>query len=217
MIDVQIGARAASRRAASICASPGRVGPVGRPEKRSSEKHENRRQCRDLPLCGRPIGIATCLPVARDSMSAPTSRSNLHSRDHRGAAALSGVVMELNDCAFRRWAGHRDRRSPRGLQGLPRGTSGRRTATGPGWSARTCCLRMRRSFPPRARRSMPSRPRRTRAGGRNPANHERTDRDEECPGPVTGQLHRHGAARSQPCAVRSLRRRPARTCEVSGG
>ena len=48
------------------------------------------------------IGYALAFRVASGQMLGPDQPVNLHLLDHAGLGALQGVVMELNDCAFRR-------------------------------------------------------------------------------------------------------------------
>ena len=101
------------------------------------------------------IGYALAFRVASGAMLGADQPVNLHLlEDHAALAALNGVVMELNDCAFptlqqgRRHA--TTRRWPSGTATSRCWSARARAARA--WSARTCCSPTRRSSPRRARR-----------------------------------------------------------------
>ncbi len=106
------------------------------------------------------IGYALAFRVASGAMLGPDQPVNLHLLEITPAlAALQGVVMELNDCAFPTLnARRRDGR----CEGGAFATAARRCSSARGraaraWSARTCCSPTRRSSPRRARSSTRSR------------------------------------------------------------
>ena len=99
----------------------------------------------------------------------------------KAQAALKGVMMELEDCAFPLLAGmigDRAIRRSRSRTPTSRCWSARARAA-PAWSARICCSRTRRSSSSRARRSTRSQSRNVKVlvvG--NPGQHQRLHRDE---------------------------------------
>ncbi|KAF1854293.1 hypothetical protein Lal_00013138 [Lupinus albus] len=118
-------------------------------------------------------------------------------------AAVKGVVMELDDCAFPLLGGRRDHRRSEGcIQGCRRRTAGRRTSALEGHGAQGPAVGERRNLHGSGRCAERSRqPRREGAGRRQPGEHERLHRDEVGAGSAEEELHGHAAPRPQPRAV----------------
>ena len=104
------------------------------------------------------IGYALLFRIAAGEMlgrDQPVILQLLELPIDKAQAALKGVMMELEDCAFPLLAGMAGTGDPEGrVQGRRLRDAGRRASrAGPAWSARTCCSRTRRSSSSRARRS----------------------------------------------------------------
>jgi aspartate aminotransferase len=117
--------------------------------------HESPRPC-----CShrrrRPDRLRSCCSASPPAKcSARTSRSscrcwNCH---EKAQAALKGVMMELEDCAFPLLAGMVGTDDPRSRSRTPTTPCwSARVRAARAWSARTCCWRTPRSSPRRARR-----------------------------------------------------------------
>ena len=146
---------------------------------RTSRPHVTRRRAHFLALHPRSSAMKTSRPRCRHRRRRPDrlrllfriAAGEMLGRDQpvilqllelpidKAQAALKGVMMELEDCAFPLLAGMSGTGDPEGrVQGrrLSRCSSARGRAAR-AWSARTCCSRTRRSSSSRARRSTRSR------------------------------------------------------------
>jgi hypothetical protein len=102
------------------------------------------------------IGYALLFRIASGEMlgkDQPVILQMLELPLDKAQAALKGVMMELEDCAFRCWPAWSARtiRASRSRTPMSRCWSARVRAAR-AWNARTCCSRTRRSSPNRARR-----------------------------------------------------------------
>ena len=107
------------------------------------------------------IGYALLFRIASGEMlgqDQPVILQLLELPIDKAQAALNGVMMELEDCAFPLLAGMIGTADPKvAFKDADYRAAGRRQAARPrAWSARTCCSRTPRSSSSRARRSMPS-------------------------------------------------------------
>ena len=138
---------------------PHRSAPFPSPTARNARHEKTRSRCRHRRR--RPDRLRLLFRIAAGEMlgrDQPVILQLLELPIDKAQAALKGVMMELEDCAFPAARRHdRHRRSEGRVQGrrLSRCWSAPGRAD-PAWSARTCCWRTPRSSSSRARRSTPS-------------------------------------------------------------
>ena len=137
----------------------------------------------------------------------------------KAQAALKGVMMELEDCAFPLLAGMVGTDDAEGrVQGRRHRPAGRRASARPGHGAQGPAAGERQDLHRPGRGAEQGRlAQRQGAGGRQPGQHQCLHRDEVGAGPAGEELHRDAAPGPQPRAVaagRQGRRRRGRHREA---
>ena len=125
------------------------------------------------------IGYALLFRIASGAMLGPDTPVALRLLEIPAAVkAAEGTAMELDDCAFPLLTGIDITDDPNvAFDGVNIALLVGARPRGPAWSARTCSTPTAGSSSPRGRRSRARRERRQGAGGRQPGQHQRADRD----------------------------------------